>query len=93
MKIVLDTKEETLQDLQDTVRMLQALIESRGGVVNQQGMFSSSTPTSEAALPGLMSMFGDTSAASTLPQQNANPLAQLDEGSNDPDRDIKIIEY
>lgn len=92
MRIVLDTKEETLQDLKDTVRMLQALIESRGGVSNinhNSDMFSSTPSGNQAAVAGLMSMFGDANAANS-------PQAQLQEGSNDPERfasDIKIIEY
>ncbi len=89
MKIVLDTKEETLQDLKDTVRMLQALIESRGGVSNvnhNPDMFSSTPTGDQAAVSGLMSMFGDT---------QGSVLQSLDSQTADPDKipDVKIIEY
>ena len=90
MKIVLDTKEETLQDLKDTVRMLQALIESRGGAVNthSRDLFASTASGDQAAVTGLMSMFDNVGTTGSAPQ--------LDEGRNDPDRlisDIKIVEY
>ena len=92
MRIVLDTKEETLQDLKDTVKMLQALIESRGGTVpHQNDMFSSTPIGNQAAVSGLMSMFGDSA-----PAPSHDMLASLDSQTGDPDRlpeNLKIVEY
>ena len=87
MKIVLNTKEETLQDLKDTVHMLQALIESRSGtVVRQPDMFSATPSGDQAAVSGLMSMFGDNTSQPML--------AKLEEGTNDPERSkMDLIQY
>jgi hypothetical protein len=64
MKITVDTKEDSTEDLKHMIKMLSALVESRGGSSNYSN-----------DMPGMMNMFGDSpsSSASSSPSPQQDP--------------------
>jgi hypothetical protein len=67
MKITVDTKEDSTEDLKHMIKMLTALVESRGGSSNYGN-----------DMPGMMNMFGSDAPSSSAssapsPQQDQSP--------------------
>lgn len=99
MKISIDTKEDSADDIKKIVKMLQAWLEGHSGsYVNifDSGSAVSGQSSSDSQpdiAPGLFNIFGDSNSESS--GSEVAPGSVLDFGSDkyDPDDSPKIITY
>ncbi|MBI2141689.1 hypothetical protein HYU16_04685 [Candidatus Woesearchaeota archaeon] len=101
MKISIDTKEDSPEEIRKLIRMLLALVGDSSG-------YSEKTPPSTGE--GLFDMFGDPAASTTEQQQigksqgdgitdindfleKSGDSSQQKPGSGDDDEDIRVVPY
>ncbi|MBW3003949.1 hypothetical protein KY328_01755 [Candidatus Woesearchaeota archaeon] len=85
MKISIDTKEDSLEDIKRLINMLQNFVEHRQhSNTGFNDMFGNSnqSKTHETNTGGLFSMFGDSSAPSAEVKEEPKPVPRL-----------RVIEY